>query len=156
MSPFIDLVWLGYSECSYKPLLEVRWELLLVTGGYCAVVAWAGWCCQPWYPSSSSFSAGHTAHAWPRTVQSVLGHTPDRSHTSPQWHSQHQQEQQAELYQELHYPHYLNCVWCDVVVVWCAPGHIVRCSPLLGATLALADVNTGQLAWLPVSQLHHD
>ena len=48
---------------------------------------------------------------------------------------------------------------CDSVVP--GGGHHVLCAPLLGAPLALAHVNTGQLAWQPVVQhcetvLHHD
>ena len=44
------------------------------------------------------------------------------------------------------------------MVLWCdgAGGDDVMCSPLLGATLALADVNSAQLAWQSVVVQHCD
>ena len=69
----------------------------------------------------------------------------------------------SQAYQlQLHYPHYLICMWCDGVMVWWCYGGaevlvlVLMCSPLLGATLALADVNSAQLAWQPVVFQHCD
>ena len=123
--------------------LAAGWRILRSAG-----LDWAGWCQSSPPPNS----AGYTAHAWPRTVQSVLGHTRDRFDTSAQWLT-------VTTARHTNYNYIILTILsvCAVMVGWCA--EVVRCwccdvmcSPLLGANLALADVNSGQLDWQSVVQ----